>query len=198
MHQKQGLAAWALLAMGALTGCVPMVGDHWIVQPVSGRVYVAGTGAALANAGIVNEGRPELATQTNGDGRFAIPGQSETVFEWAMPASYLDRQYWRVHHDGYAEAITVTATLAPPRSRQPSLVEVPMFAGLAADPANCRFGHYRVHLANYLIHQGQLAEQAVHRLSELDGLPCADADLQQQWQTALDQAYRQPTVGTEE
>lgn len=186
------------LAFSLLTGCVPMVTDMWLVQPVSGQVYAADSGAPLAEAAVSNLQQAELTATTGAVGEFVIEGRSELQFHMAMPASYLDREIWVARHRDYAEAVFVTTSLAPPRSRQPSLVEVPMFASLAEDPDNCRFGHYRLSLASYLGRQAEVTEQALRGLAELDGLPCADPTLLAQWREALDQAYRLPLAGNGE
>lgn len=180
------------LAVSLLAGCVPMVTDMWLVQPVSGQVYAADSGTALAEATVSNLHQAGLTATSGAAGEFVIEGQSEVQFHMAMPASYLDRQFWVVRHSAYADGVFVTTSLAPPRSRQPSLVEVPMFSGLAADPDNCRFGHYRLRLGRFLRAEGMLDEGRLRALTELDGLNCRDDALEQQWRELLEQLYRTP------
>ncbi|SDW82514.1 carboxypeptidase-like regulatory domain-containing protein [Marinobacter mobilis] len=183
------------LALMLLAGCVPMVTDMWLVQPVSGQVFDAEDGAPVVGAEVRNLDQPELTTATGTVGEFAIEGQSERQFYMAMPASYLNREIWVVRHPDYADAVFVTRTLAPPRSRQPSLAEVPMFAGLEQGPDECPFGHYRLRLAEDLRAQESLDDLTLRNLTELDGVLCRDPALNDQWQDALEALFRERAEG---
>ncbi|SFL91033.1 carboxypeptidase-like regulatory domain-containing protein [Marinobacter zhejiangensis] len=191
----------AVLGLGIgllLAGCVPMVTDMWTVQPVSGMVFDADNGAPVTGAVVRNLHQSELVAETGAVGEFSIEGQSHLAFHMAMPASYLDTQFWVISHAGYGDAAFTTSTLAPPRSEQPSLVEVPVFANAERDPDNCRFGHYRLRLVDYLTREGTLDWGAMQQLAPLDGLDCEDPELQRQWQAALEHAYRLPQADGED
>lgn len=181
---------WTLMPLlVAQWGCVPMVKEMWDVQPVSGRVFDADSQHPLSGAWVENLHQAELRTRTGSSGQFHISGQSRTRLHWAMPASHLERQFWVVRQAGYTDAITVTATLAPPYESQHKLVEVPMFVALAPDPENCRFGQYRIRLGEYLLQQGLTAAPATRHLAELDDLPCSDQSLQRRWREIVNRVY---------
>ena len=130
--------------------CVPMVTRQWQVQPVSGRVFDAATGAPVTGARIVSHEEPPISTVTDDAGRFRVEAQSSVGFHMAMPASYIAYRLWRVEHEDYGVAVGATGTLAPPLEEQPTRVDIPLFAGIEPGPADCPYGPYLLRLADWV------------------------------------------------
>lgn len=150
----------------SVTACVPVLTREWTSQPVSGFVFDADTRQPIVGALVVDAENPDVRGQTDEAGYFELAGRSELAVRLLMPGTYRDRQLWNISHDDYSDAVSVTSTLGPPRTKQPRHVSVPMFSGAEAAPvpndgrSDCPHECYLIQLGEWLQVHGSFPHDA--------------------------------------